>query len=252
MASKNLKITEGLKLALMFSLPSYRKRACGSGALPVEVYEEFIKTGNQDLVASIVKELVTYKNMIPNLRVIHDAPEDQVTELFSLKAILMYTVGLGYMENLKPNGVEELLTHCEKIGFIPEVVAEMKDRAPQQYLPFHTWYVILDNSLQVEPARDLQVINPCMVNSGVVLWVSPDGTEVEVSTISIEEKRGDMILTPDVQKLTADPTLLGSEIKVRDKVAFHHNWVFRIIETAEHTTLKSRIEETIEMFNRNV
>lgn len=242
---------KGLRLALAFSYPAYKERSCGEySQKTLKLFEDFLKTGDDSLVNGVLTELKKFNTLMAHLETI----ANQFTEnngvdfeTFDIRVVEAYTVVSKFLNAFGESALQKLLSTLESRGMHKVVVQNYSKKAPRPFIPLHTYYVFMSGLFQFGFSEDMRIgANGCMVKSGVVLEVMPDGKSAKVATSKLVISDQRLELEDFIEKVEINPLLLedhGAGIKLGDEVAIHQKLVFKKLEKGEAKKLRVKNSE---------
>lgn len=215
-----------LQLLARFAAPPSTANACGRESAP-PILRRCLTTGD---CYGVEEELKKFRSLYPFLRTIALLTGQPV---FSYAVAEAYWLGNDWLRVAKPKNYGTLLQTFADQGAGPDFLAELKNRPPKKFVPFHLFHVLNDEVGKKERTPEVMIaINRCMVRWGRVLGLA-DGK----AKLGLNSLRNDYHRVIAVESVDYERALLP-ELKYGDQVAVHWGQVVKVLDQREVQNLE--------------
>ncbi len=250
-------IMEGLRLATLFSLPAYKSGSCGDDETKTReqniiLMVKFLLSGSNEYKERLLKLLGTFKTLTPHL-VANSKYSGEPP--FHIRNVEIYCLGLErYEQNffgLEVSGVRYpwVLDELKNMGMIPEMVDEMRERAPKPFMPFHTWHTFLTGFISAGEKDSARGVTDCMVRQGTVIEADGSG-RLLAQTIMLDAGTKGLSYKSVQIEAKFEQSYFGCIPKKDDKVAIHQGFAFRLLNDDEYSALAKTNSQVLETFKK--
>jgi hypothetical protein len=229
---------EAVQLLSRYSLPPNSLGYCGKGSATEKFKECIINNNCED----IEKEIEHFIVLHPYLKTISEITGKSK---FDYKVAECFWIGNDLINEAKPEHYELLLKNFLIQGVPESFVNDLRQKQPQQFIPFHLFQVLhvgVGKSSGAVPFN-LDSINNCMIRWGKISEITENNLKASFASLMMQDEK--YVLTSKEETFEFNPKILPN-LKTDDNVSVHWGVVNKILTEKEVENLKYWSQKTLD------